>query len=319
MDKDVETQLKRIMNEDLQNIHQEIHEKEFSIPHRPKSFWEWLGWRLRRSPGDVYHGLSRKQVRNLVDFPFASPDLVRFMDPLSVSPQAPVVTLFEMMRCAMAEKGLRGTAKGNLPRNFCRESFEKYLDQWPNRVGPLRITINKEEDFWDLHIARILAVGGGWMELRSGKFFLSCKGMDVLDDLGWAGLYPLLLHDFIHDFDWSCMDGYGDIASVQSCAVFTLYLLCTYGDTWRSKRFYEDCFLKAFPKALLEVRPLQYMSKEAHLKQCYSWRSLARFGEFFCLVERQIEQDCLLQDRYDVRKLPLLDEVVRFHAGEPLP
>jgi len=65
----------------------------------------------------------------MLNFPFASQGLVRFEDVLDANPVAPVLTLFKLLADAIGEQGLKPTAKGNLPRNFCREAALVYCGE----------------------------------------------------------------------------------------------------------------------------------------------------------------------------------------------
>jgi hypothetical protein len=75
---------------------------------------------------DEFHGLSPAQIYRFLYFPFDSPDLVRFSNILNPPMDAPVVRLFSLLIDAIGEKGLKTTATGNLPREFCRESARAF-------------------------------------------------------------------------------------------------------------------------------------------------------------------------------------------------
>ena len=66
---------------------------------------------------------------------------------------------------------------------------------------------------------------------------------------------------------------------------------------------------------VLQEVPLigEYYSPEQSLRSCYSWRSLERFAGFMGLVEIERDPANRYTEDFRLRKLPLLDFVVRFH------
>ncbi len=172
---------------------------------------------------------------------------------LDANPVAPVLTLFKLLADAIGEQGLKPTAKGNLPRNFCREAALTYLGKqkyWENtRYGG----INREEDFDDLHVTRLVAELAGLVRKYKGKFILSRNCRHLLAEGGLAAIYPRLFRAYVEQFNWAYRDGHAELRFIQQAFLFTLYLLIRYGDTWRAQAFYEDAFLRAFPMALDDV------------------------------------------------------------------
>ena len=190
-------------------------------------------------------------MHQILNFPFASQGLVRFPEVLDTNPAAPILTLFELLTDAIGEQGLKPTTKGNLPHNFCREAVLVYWgeqrDQDKTRYGG----INREEDFDDLHVTRLVAELAGLIRKYKGRFILSRDCRRLLTG-----------------------DGYPELRFMQSAFLFTLYLLTRYGDAWRPQVFYEDAFLVAFPRLLDEVPPSQVISPDETVRCGYTWRSL---------------------------------------------
>ena len=73
----------------------------------------------------------------------------------SRAPRHLLLSLFLLLAERIGEKGVKPTATGNLPRNLCREVAQVYMGE----TGYLEYTrhggINKETDFYDLHITRL--------------------------------------------------------------------------------------------------------------------------------------------------------------------
>ncbi len=264
---------------------------------------------------DDFNGLSSEQMHRFLHFPFETPELVIFPSCLDINPEASILKLFNLLIDAIGDDGLKATATGNLPRNFCREAARAYWGEeeyarW-SRHGELR----SEDEFAELNVARLVAGLAGLIRKYKGKFIIGKECRKLLAEQGMAGIYPRLFRAFAREYNWGYADRWQEIPMVQHSFLFTLYLLSKHGAEWRSSRFYEDNFLQAFPKVLQEVPPMgEYYSPEKSLRNCYSWRSLERFAGFMGLVE--IERDSA--DRYSegfyLRKLPLLDYVVQFHV-----
>jgi hypothetical protein len=263
---------------------------------------------------DDFHGLSSEQMHRFLHFPFESPDLVSFPDRLDISPEAPILTLFNLLTAAIGDDGLKTTATGNLPRNFCREAAKTYWGEeeyakW-SRHGELR----SEDEFAELNVTRLLAGLAGLIRKYKGKFIIGKECRKLLPEQGMVGIYPRLFRAIAREYSWGYVDRWEEIPMVQHSFLFTLHLLSKYGAEWRSNHFYEDNFLKAFPMVLRAVPPTpEYYSPEKSLRNCYSWRSLERFARFMGLVEIERDPVDRYADDFRLRKLPLLDHVVQFH------
>lgn len=80
-------------------------------------------------PREEFHGLSPEQMHRILNLPFASPELVCMPEVLATNPSAPVLTLFNLLTETTGEQGLKPTARGNLPRNFCRKAALSYWEE----------------------------------------------------------------------------------------------------------------------------------------------------------------------------------------------
>lgn len=151
-------------------------------------------------PLDEFHGLSPEQMHRLLHFPFASPELVRLPEILTISPAAPIVTLLAMLLEAIGEDGLKPTAKGNLPQKFCREAALTYWGEDVYRKNTRFGGINREEDFLDLHIPRLVAELAGLIRKYKGRFILSRSCRALLAGKGLATVEPVSDKLFCHEY-----------------------------------------------------------------------------------------------------------------------
>ena len=264
---------------------------------------------------DDFHGLSPEHMYRMLYFPFASPELVRFPEVQDIGPTTPIMSLVEQLIDAIGESGLKPTAKGNLPQNFCREAALAYWGEDVYRENTRYGGINREEDFIDLHITRLVAELAGLIRKYKRKFILSRNCRALLAQQGSAALHARMFRAYTEQFNWAYWDRYPDLRFIQTAFLFTLYLLTRYGDTWRSHEFYEDSFLRAFPMLLDEIPPDQIITPEEQLRSCFTSRTLVRFVGFFGLAAVESVSDKGFRHKYRVKGLPLLHETVQFDVA----
>lgn len=268
-----------------------------------------------RAPVDDFQGLSPEQMSQLLYEPWTSPSLLSFADPLPVEPDAPIVRLFTLLADAIGEGGVKPTAKGNLPRKLCREIAVAYFGEDRYRENTRYGGINREDDFYDLNVTRLVAEMAGLIRKYKGRFILSQECRRLMKGEGMRAIYPRLFKVHVEEFNWAYGDGYAEVPFIQHAFAFTLYLLARYGETARPESFYEDAFLQAFPAVTQEVEPAPYRTAEDIIRRCYAIRTLSRFAEFTGLVEREaVKSEKAFATDYMVRKLPLLEHVVRFSS-----
>jgi len=288
---------------------------EFTSLEEAQAFADKIIELRNQTPFDDFHGLSPEQMYHVLNFPFSAPHLVSFPEKLGCLPDAPILTLFALLVEAIGEKGLKPTAKGNLPRNLCREVAQRYWDKKTyderNRYGQ----INKEEEFFDLHVTRVVAELAGLIRKYKGRFILSRECRKLLATEGLQVIYPRLLRTYVEQFNWSYRDAFAEAPFVQHAFLFTLYMLSRYGVEWHPSDFYEDNFLKAFPSALDEIEPMasyvEGFSPDWQARMCYTMRTIVDFAGFLGLakVDKKDEEKPIGYG-YMVKKLPLLDVAV---------
>jgi hypothetical protein len=286
--------------------------RQFNSLEEAQAVLDQITQQQNRQQLDEFHGLSPEQMHRMLNFPFASPGLVCFPEVIDTNPVAPILILFELLIDAIGDQGLKPTAKGNLPRNFCREAALVYWGdqryQEKTRFGG----INREGDFDDLHVTRLVAELAGLIRKYKGRFILSRDCRRLLAGDGMTAIYPRLFRAHVEQFNWAYRDGYPELRFIQSAFLFTLYLLARYGDILRPQVFYEDAFLRAFPMLLDEVPPSQVFPPEEAVRRGYTWRALVHFAGFLGLATVEPAFDELLCHEYRVKALPLLGQIVQF-------
>lgn len=266
-------------------------------------------------PLDDFQGLSAEQMYHLLHRPLDSPHLVTFADSLETPPSAPIITLFDLLVEALGEQGIKPTAKGNLPRKFCREAALAFWGEDLYRENTEFRSINSEEDFDELHITRVVAEMTGLVRKYRGRLVLSGQCRTLLAR-GLPTLYPRLFKTYVVNFNWEYWDGNPDMDFIQDSFLFTLHLLHRYGDQWRPASFYEDCFLQAFPSMQEDVKDTPTLPAEKKIRLLYTRRVLLRFAWFMGLVAVDPPLAWTYLGEYRIKKQPLLDEVVCWHLPE---
>jgi hypothetical protein len=155
----------------------------------------------------------------------------------------------------------------------------------------------------------------GLIRKYKGKFILSRNCCALLAGDGLAALYPLLFRTYAEQFNWSYRDRYPELRFIQTAFLFTLYLLKRYGGTWRPHEYYEDSFLRAFPRVLDELPEHAVFSPEDEVRRCYTWRTLVHFVDFFGLAAVEAVSDKRINREYRVKGLPLLHASVQFQLS----
>ncbi len=294
-----------------ESLRKALESRQFNSLEEAQAFLDQITQQQNRRQLDEFHGLSPEQMHQILNFPFASPRLIRFPEMLDATPAAPILTLFELLTDAIGEQDLKPTAKGNLPRNFCREAALVYRGEQRYQDKTRYGGINREEDFDDLHVTRLVAELAGLIRKYKGRFILSRDCHRQLAGNGLAAIYPKLFRTYAEQFNWAYRDGHPELPFMQSAFLFTLYLLTRYGDAWRPQVFYEDAFLGAFPRLLDEVPPSQVVSPDETVRRAYTWRSLVHFAGFLGLATVEPVSDQLLCHEYRVKSLPLLGQIVQ--------
>jgi hypothetical protein len=266
------------------------------------------------APHDDFHGLSPQQMHRFLHFPYESPELLTFPGHIATEPDCKATFLVRHLLERIDADGIKLTAKGNLGLKLSQEIVERYLEHYQNPFLQ-SAKIRSEQDFEELNTIRLTAQLGGLLRKHKGKLLLTHKCKKALHLGGMKALYPILLKAYTSKFNWAFRDRYESLDIVQQSFLFTLFLLQKYGATWRPAEFYADCFLQAFPMAVMNVEQRSYDTPAETLQRIYTLRSLERFANFFGLAElKLVSSKSLYQRKYNIRATGLLEAAVRFAA-----
>lgn len=260
---------------------------------------------------EEFEGLSPTQIGALLG-QLPGRDNVVQLAPLTEAPSAPIMYLFELLVTAIGDKGLKATAKGNLPRQFCRDAALSFLGEETYAKRTRFSGINTEPDFSELHVTRITAEMAGLIRIYRGHFILTRKGKDILKKESFAGIYLPLLTANVDEYNWSYLDRYPELPFIQQSWMFSLWLLHCYGNEEHELQFYNDKYVRAFPVLLEQVEDAPYRSGIDTVKNTYGFRTFLRFLALFGLVEC-IEQDSTdIFSEYSIKATPVFSRLVTF-------
>lgn len=267
---------------------------------------------------EVFAGLSPMQMQAMLYRPFDSPEVLRVPDTVSDA-DAPVLNLFLLLAERIGEKGVKLTATGNLPRNLCRELAQIYMGE----AGYLKYTkyggINKETDFYDLHIVRLVAQLGKLTRKYHGKILLTNKAKKLLAKEQHGELYMCLFQHFAVEYNWGYWDAYPELRIIQMAFAYHIYIWQRMGRAAVVSYELVGHFLDAFPMAIDEVMESESdydrADPAACVEKCYNIRVLVRFGKFLGLLALEPIKDearPYLTNYYEVTATPLTHQVVEF-------
>jgi hypothetical protein len=257
-------------------------------------------------------GLSPEQMASLLYAPFDSPQVIKYSTDIELMPDIRIIWLFTALVEAIGEKGLKATARGNLPLKFCKALAQQIRQHFPDPNSFYIGGIRSETDFSELYCTRLVAELAGLIRKYRGHFVLTKKCRDMLARQQMGGIYMELFTAYTTKFNWGYRDGYPEAEIVQHSFLYTLFLLTSFGGEQRAQRFYENKFLTAFPMALEMFPETDYSSAEDSARHCYILRSIDRFTGFFGLVELTSESQKRIDPSYTIRKSALLDQFVTF-------
>jgi len=155
-------------------LRQALAGREFGSLTEAQAFAEQFMGRRNRAPVDDFAGLAPEQMFRFLNFPWDSPELVTCPAVVAGAAEAPIVRLFGLLVAAIGDAGLKPTTTGNLPRNFCREAALTFWGEEALREKTRFRGINKEDDFPELHVTRLVGELEGWCA-RTGAVSSSAR------------------------------------------------------------------------------------------------------------------------------------------------
>ncbi len=306
----------RAVSDELSDL---LSEQEFDSIEEVQAAADILVAKQNQKAQDDFLGLSSEQVYRMLNFAYDTPELFQFAEQLPIKPDAPILMLIQGIISAIDDKGLTATkARGGLPQKLCREMWSDYSKLYADDLFASFHKVNKEDDFFELHVARTVLELAGFLRKTKGRFYLTKKYQKIASKSGLKGLYPIIFKTYYGKFNWAYWDHYSDVPFIQQSFLFTLYLLKQHGEKMTFTSVYEDDFLRAFPMVIDEMEGSPYSTPEEDLRRCYSSRAIKRFLVFLGLAEQEvIKSEKHYDHKYKIKKTPLFDAVVHFNFIDP--
>ncbi len=204
-------------------------------------------------------------------------------------------------------------AKGNLPRNFCRDTAREYFSRDRFDDKTLFRFITTELNFDELHTIHIISKLSGYTKKYRGRLRLTKKGGKILHSGITGDVFLHIFKKYTLAFNWAYRDYCEELRIIQTSFLFTLFLLKRFGDIYRPQSFYNEIFITAFPTALHEIPQRTYSSPEKDVGQAYSLRAIEGFAHFFGFARFNILEKRYFSRKYELKKTPFLNMFITFH------
>ena len=91
-------------------LRKEPEGRQFNSLEEAHTYLDQITQQKNRRQLDEFHGLSPEQMHQMLNFPFASPVLVRFPEVLDGIPAAPILTLFKLLADTQERRKTTGCA-----------------------------------------------------------------------------------------------------------------------------------------------------------------------------------------------------------------
>lgn len=242
---------------------------------------------FNNKPIDDFCGMTHNEIHHLFYTPFDD------VSPLKINAQIADDTLNnipffrlteELCKIVQRDKFIKLTPLGALPRKVLHELYN-YNFIIEDMILTDISKVNREIDATAIMNAHYTARASRIVKKVKGNLLMTKSGMQLLNPERRNELFIKVLRGYTTEFNWAFNDGYTDFQVGQFGWGFTLFLLYKFGDTERTKQFYSNQFLKAFPSFIQMISSSEYSTPEKDFENCYILRSIERFAEWFGFAE----------------------------------
>ena len=221
--------------------------------------------------------------------------------------QIPFYNQTRYLATLIAQQGeVKLTPKGNLPVKIVEELYAQRFVKgtWAEQLTK---KIHKEDDFFPIHLSRIMLEIAGLTKKRKGKLSLTKTAEKTLNDP--QSFFQKILFAYTDQYNWAYGDGYGLEKTAKTGFAFSLLLVSKYGSQERLSSFYSQKYFKAFP-LLLQEEPMYPSPFGSYHESSYAYRTFDRFMDLFGLIEIR-EEGRLLERKKYIKKTPLFDKLIQ--------
>lgn len=267
----------------------------------------------RNSTGlDDLAGLSPNVLHGLLYQTFDCPE-VHWSAPATPE-AAPIIRMLQVLLEAMGAKGLKLTAKGNLPVAVVRAMIDAGIPEQLSRYAQFEARARSEDDSLAVHVCRIAAELGGFVHQQKGRLLPRKRMLTLVQQQQWGQIHLHLLKSIMTSFNWAYMDDYDEMPGIQVTSPFTLWLLHRAGDQWQEELVFLDDWLRAFPVLEREARHDIFLPAPVAVLSAMSHRLINLYHWFGLIEEREntAESGGVKLRTFSIRKGVLFDQVVQF-------
>jgi hypothetical protein len=224
---------------------------------------------------DDFLGLSPTQMHKVLNSPLSLDNEI-FKIELESEKELDQVPIFNQalyfLRKIQEAGDLKATQKGNLPKLFVVDLYEKFFFKDKYTIRP-----NREDDLPQMTRLKLLLEISGLIKKRNNKFSLTKKGAIIFEENKKIELFELIFINFANTFNWAFLDGHSELNLIQRSATFNFLLLNKKCRDWTLDRDLGQFYLRAFPAITSEVADSSYSTPEKQVISCFSLRFLNRF------------------------------------------
>lgn len=268
-----------------------------------------------RRPQSDLGGLSPLAVQRLVEADWEAGDSAIRLDanvPLAELAPSRALADARLLLAMLAERGpVKTTRAGMLPRTFVVEFRERMGRSLEEDEGPLlQSAAPNEPDLFPLHRARALLDLGRAIKRRAGAFSLTRRGAELAADERAGELFALLVRTCFRRLSLGYFDGAAPAPALQHTVGYSLHRFAHVGARWRRP---EDLLHDLVLPAVRDELPTSvHFDLPSLVVELRILRHLVALG-LAESRERPLEPEQFGR-RFEYRKSPLFDRVVRFAA-----
>jgi len=293
-------------------IEEILKDRDFSSIKEMNEFLMKYSMEKNRTPRKEFGGLSPEMMAALLCEAAGSPKSpVKFSD--NIKDKKLKTSLFFLDAKKILElfselPPVKMTVSKNLNRKFVSKVLE--ISEYIKKKEPWlfeKKAVN-EQDFWWLHIMRIVLEFAGLITRRKGAFHITKKGKQCLEQPG-IELYKLLFKTFFYKFNLDYLFPYGpEVPHIQNAVNFSLFMAREHCGDWMKP---EDFSKKVIIDGLRLNKRIKWDSGCWTLEDAYEARFISPMVNFGLFDTKKIKGKGTL-DEYLIRRSPLLKEFINF-------
>jgi hypothetical protein len=242
---------------------------------------------FNNAPIEDFCGMTPNEIHHLLYNPFDDVSPLKINTPIDneTLSNIPFFRLTEeLLKIVQREKQIKLTRHGALPKKVLLELYDhKFIKERFIETGLTKLS--REIDAPSIITAHYAARVSGILKKVKGNLLLTKSGLMFLQTEKRTDFFLKVLKGYTTEFNWASNDDYTDFQVGQFGWGFTMFLLYKFGSTKRTKQFYADKFLKAFPNFIQMISLQEDSTPEKDFANCYILRSFERFAEWFGFAE----------------------------------